>query len=88
MKLFLSINWETWVVEHKTVCATNYIEHFLILVCTITGCSLTCAFPSLIDIGIVSSAITLKLHVITAGIKKYKSIIKKNKIRYNKIVLY
>ena len=71
------MNW--WV---KNVCATlNYIKHFLILAPTITGCILISAFPSLIGIsmGITSSAIRLKTCAITAGIKKYKSIIKKKK---------
>ena len=46
-------------------------------------------FSSLIGIpvGITSSAIGLKICAITAGIKKYKSIIKKKKRKYDKIVL-
>ena len=40
-----------------------------------------------IPIGIKSSAIGLKLCAITAGIKKYKSIIKKKKKKHDKIVL-
>ena len=40
-----------------------------------------------IPIGITSSAIGLKLFAITAGIKKYKSIIKKKKNKHDKIVL-
>ena len=47
----------------------------------ITGCVSTSAFASLVDIliGITSSAIGLTICPITAGIKKYKSIIKKKK---------
>ena len=47
------------------------------------------AFASLVEIliGITSSAIGLKNCVITAAIKKYKSIIKKKQKKYNKIVL-
>ena len=47
------------------------------------------AFGSLIiiPIGITSSAIRLKTCAITAGIKKYKSINKKNKKKHDKIVL-
>ena len=66
--------------KHKKVCRTlNYIEHFLILASTITGCVSISAFASLvgIPIGITSSAIGLNICAITAGIKKYKSIIKK-----------
>ena len=60
--------------KHKKVCTTlNYIEHFLILASTITGCVSISAFASLvgIPIGITSSAIGLKICAITAGIKKY-----------------
>ena len=76
--------------KHGRVCTTlNYIEHFLILVSTITGCISTSSFASLlgIPIGITSSAIGLKICAITAGIKKYKSIIKKKKKKHDKIVL-
>ena len=46
-------------------------------------------FVSLIGIliGCTSSAIALKICAITAGIKKYKSIIKKKKKKHDKIVL-
>ena len=40
-----------------------------------------------IPIGITSSAIELKICVITAGIKKYQSIIKKKKKKHDKVVL-
>ena len=74
--------------KHKKVCITlNYIEHFLILASTITGCISISAFASLlgIPIGNMSSAIGLKICEIAAGIKKYESIIKKKK--HDKIVL-
>ena len=47
----------------------NYIEHLLILVSTITSCVSIFAFTSLvgIPIGITSSAIGLKICVITVG---------------------
>ena len=41
-----------------------------------------------IPIGIINSAIELKICVITAGIKKYKSIIKKEKKKHDKTVLF
>ena len=50
--------------KHKMVCATlNYIEHFLILGSTITGCSSISAFTSLtaFPIEITRSAIGLKI---------------------------
>ena len=67
----------------------NYIENLLILISAVTGCVSISAFASLADIpvGITSSAIGLKICVITAGIKKYKSIIKKKKKKHDKIVL-
>ena len=78
--------------KHKKVCTTqNYIERFFILASTITGCGSNSAFASLIGIpiGIMSSAIGLKTCAITAGIKRYKSIIKKKKKKHkhDKIVL-
>ena len=74
---------------HKKVCTpVNYIEHFLILGSTITECTSVSAFASLlgIHIGITISAIRLKICAITAGIKKYKSIIKKKEKKHDKIV--
>ena len=68
--------------KHKTVCTTlNYIQHFLILASTITGVVSISAFASLtgFPIGITSSAIRLKTCATTAGIEKFKSIIKKKK---------
>ena len=55
--------------KHKKACATlNYIEHFLILCSTITGGVSISAFASLvcITIGIMSSAIGLKICTIAA----------------------
>ena len=72
----------------KKVCTTlNYIEHFLILASTITGCISISAFTSLIGIpvGISSSAIGLKNCAVTAAVKKYKSIIKKKEKKHDKI---
>ena len=76
--------------NHIKVCTTlNYIEHFLILGSTITGCISISAFASLvgIPIGLISSAVGLKIFSMTAGIKKYKSIVKKKKKKHNKIIL-
>ena len=76
--------------KHKMVCTTlNYIEHFLILGSTVTGSVSISVYASLvgIPIGITSSAIGLKIFVITAAIKKYKLIIKKKKKNPDKIVL-
>ena len=76
--------------KYKKVCTTlNYIKHFLILVFTITRFISISDFASLIGIPIenTSSLIGLKICAITAGIKKYNSIIKKKKNKHDKIVL-
>ena len=69
--------------KHKRVCRVlNYIDDLLIAIFTITECVSISDFASLvgIPIGITSSAIGLKICVITAEIKKYKSIIKRKMI--------
>ena len=66
--------------KHKNLCTTlNYIEHLLISVSAVTGYVSISAFASLVDIpiGITSSTVRLKVFAITARIKKYKAIIKK-----------
>ena len=58
--------------KHKKVCKVlNYIDHLLIITSTIAGCVSISAFAFLFDIpiGITSSAIGLKIYVITAGKK-------------------
>ena len=76
--------------KHTKVCRVlNYVDQSLLVISTITGCVFIYAFASLagISIGITSSAIELKICVITAGIKKHKSIEKKKKKKHDKIVL-
>ena len=65
----------------------NYMEHFLNLTSALTGCISISALASLlgIPIGIISSAIGLKNFAITAGIKKYKSIIQKKRKKHDKL---
>ena len=75
--------------KHKRVCKTlNYNEHFLILASTVTGYISISDIASLIGIliEITSPAIWLKICAIIAGIKKYKSIIKRKRKKYDKIV--
>ena len=75
--------------KRKEICTTlNYSEHFLILSSTITWCVSISASASLVgvSVGIINSAIGLKNCSITAGTKKYKSIIKKKKKKHDKIV--
>ena len=73
--------------KQKKVCRTlSYIEHFLVLAFAVTGCISISAFASLagILIGIASSSIGLKF---CSGTIKYKSITRKKKKKYDKIVL-
>ena len=65
---------ELMSIKHKTFLVTlSYIEHFLILDPTITGCISTYAFASLlgIPVGSTSSAIGLKDFAIGAKSKKH-----------------
>ena len=66
--------------KHNEICGTfNYFEQFIIFISAVSGCVSISAFASLVGIplGITSSAVELKICAVTAGIKKYKSIIKK-----------
>ena len=76
--------------KHKKVSRVlSYIDHTLMIISTITGCASISVFASLvgISIGITSSAIELKICVITAAIKKYKSINNKKKEKHCKAIL-
>ena len=61
----------------------------LILVSIVTGCASFSAFGSLVSVpvGVASFVVRLKICSITAGIRNYKSIIKKEKKKHDKIVL-
>ena len=75
--------------KYKETCKySNYVESLLILVSTVTICVSRSAFTSLVcvPVGITSSAVGIKIFAITAGIKKYKSMIKKKKKKHDKIV--
>ena len=67
----------------------NYTKHLLILASTVTWSVSVTALASLvcIHVGIASFAIKIKITVTTAGVKKYKSIIKNKKRKHDKIVL-
>ena len=74
--------------KHKKTCTTlNYIKNLLVLASTVTGCFSISSFCSLVGISvdIASSAVGLKMFTTPAGIKKYKSIIKKKVKRHDKI---
>ena len=89
--LLKEINHDDLMSENyrKTCKYLNYVKHLLILVSTVTGCVSISAFVSLVCVpmGIASSAVGIKICAVTAGIKNYKSIIKKNKKKHDKIVL-
>ena len=72
----------------KVYTTLSCIEYVLILASTITGWFSISAFTSFIriHIGITSCAIGLKTCAMAAGIKNYKSIIKKKKKRHDKEV--
>ena len=55
---------------------------------TITGYLLISAFASLVaaPVGVMISEVAIKIYAITAGLKKYKPIIKKKKKKHDKIV--
>ena len=78
------IKW--WVKNKKRF--LNYIENFLILASSITGCVSISVFTFLLGIliGIKSSVIGLTFCARTAGIKECKWIIKKNKKNHDKII--
>ena len=81
---------ELMSAKDKRVCRVlNYIKNTLIAIFTITCCVSISVFLFLVGIpmGIVSSTIGLKISVITAGSKKYKSIIKEKRKEHDKIVL-
>ena len=76
--------------KYKNTCKyLNYVEYLLISVSTVTDCVSISALASLVcvAVGITSSAVGIKIYAITAGIKKYKSVMKKKKKKHDKIVL-
>ena len=76
--------------KYKKTCKyLNYVEHLLILALTSTSCVSVSTFVSLVcvPVGITSSAVGIKICAIIAGIKKYKSIIKKKKKKHDKILV-
>ena len=76
--------------KHKKVCKTlSYIKHDFILSSTIAGCISISGFSYFTGflVRITSYVIGLLICAIAAGIRKCKSIIKKKKKKYEKIVL-
>ena len=76
--------------KHKKVSRVlNCVEHVHILISTVTGYVSISTFAYLVSnpIGITSSAIGLRVYIITVGIEKYKLIINKKNKKHDKIVL-
>ena len=77
--------------KYKKLCTTlNYIEIFYFQLLQLLDVFKFSASAYLlgISIGVTSSAIGLNIFAIAAGIKKYKSLIKKKKTKHDKIALY
>ena len=64
------------------------MEHLFILIFTVSGWVFFFVFASLVGIptGITNSAIGVKICVIPAAIKNYKSIIKKKERKHDKVL--
>ena len=77
-------------IKQNDLMSWKYKNLLLVLVSIVSSCVSVSIFDSLVGIplGIVSSAVGLKICVITAGIEIYVSIIKKKKkdISWNSIV--
>ena len=73
----------------KTCNYLNYVKCMFVWASTVTGCISKSAITSLVavPVSVASSTVGLKICGITASIKKYKSIIKKKKKKYDKIVM-
>ena len=73
----------------KTCQYLTHVKHLLILTSIVIGCFSISAFASLVcvPVGIASSVAGISICAITAGIKKYKSYIKKKKKKHDKLVL-
>ena len=67
----------------------NFFEHFRDFVSAVSGCVSISAFASIVFVseGIASSLVGIKICAINAGIKLYKSIIKKKIKKHNQIVV-
>ena len=75
--------------KHKKTCKNLIcVEYFLILTVAIAECVSISVFILLVGIpvGIISSAVGLKICATTVGIKRYKSISKKKRKKYDKTV--
>ena len=67
--------------DKKTCRALSYFESFLLFISAVSGYVSSYPYASLAEIliGITSSAVELKIFVLSAGIKKYNSVNKKKR---------
>ena len=75
--------------HEKVVRASNYFEYFVIFISAVSGCVSISPFASLVvvPVGIVRAAVRIKISAITAGNKRFQSIIKKKRKKHGKLVL-
>ena len=76
--------------KHKKACRSlNYFEHFLIFISAVSCYVSVSEFVSLVgvSVGLASSLVVVRTCAVPAGIKRYKSVIKKKRKKDNKIVL-
>ena len=68
-----------WAKTTKKCRVLNYTKHLLILISAVSGCIVILFFAYLVStpVGVTTSALGLKICAIPAGIKKFKTIIKK-----------
>ena len=79
-----------YFLKSNFVGVNRWFENVLILPSKVTGCVSISAFALLVclPVGIRSSVEGINICAITAGMKKYKSIIKKKKKKHDKIELW
>ena len=76
--------------KYKKICTyLNPVEHLVILASPVTCCVSHSTFASFVcvHVGLTSCAVRTKICLITAGIKRYNTIINKKKKKHDKIVL-
>ena len=86
---FIEETHQNELMSKKFCTASHYIEHLLILATAVAGWVSISAFASLVGIliEITSSVAESKICAVNVRINNYKSIIKKRKKKYDKIVL-
>ena len=76
--------------KYKKTCSyLNYVKNLFIRFSTVATCISVSTFSSLVwvPVGITRFTVNINIYEITAGIKKYKSIIKRKEKKHHKIVL-